>query len=58
MTAFNDKLLQIHESISIKDEDRRPYTEIFETIKDWLMHEMGKIDPVFNEMFKGTSLFG
>ncbi|KAM7343370.1 cyclic GMP-AMP synthase-like receptor 1 isoform 1-T3 [Cochliomyia hominivorax] len=55
---FNKHLLTIHQDISIKDEDRRPFTEMFNVTRDWLIREMRKADPVFDEMFKGTTLFG
>lgn len=58
MSSFNDHLQAIHQQISIKDEDRQPYTEIYNTITKWLIDEMRKEDPVFNEMFKGLELFG
>ncbi|XP_065367841.1 cyclic GMP-AMP synthase-like receptor 1 [Calliphora vicina] len=58
MPTFEDQLQIIHQEISINDEDRQPYTEMYNTIRDWLMKEMCEADLVFKEMYKGTSLFG
>ncbi|XP_065369001.1 cyclic GMP-AMP synthase-like receptor 1 [Calliphora vicina] len=58
MATFKDHLQRIHQEIAIKDEDRQPYTEMYNTIRDWLLDEMCKADPMFNKMYKGTSLFG
>ncbi|XP_046811156.1 uncharacterized protein LOC111678137 [Lucilia cuprina] len=58
MCTFNDHLQEIHNKISIKDDDRRPYTEMYDNVRNWLMKEMCNADPVFKEIYKGTTLFG
>lgn len=58
MASFTQQLLDIHQQISIKDEDRQPYTEMFDIVKNWLFKSMCEIDPVFEKLYKGTCLFG
>uniref|UniRef100_A0A1A9V057 Mab-21 domain-containing protein n=1 Tax=Glossina austeni TaxID=7395 RepID=A0A1A9V057_GLOAU len=51
-------LRTIDNKISIDDEDRKPYTEVYDSIRNYFLDRMCETDPVFKRLCKGYNLFG
>ncbi|KAI9579463.1 uncharacterized protein LOC119639706 [Glossina fuscipes] len=55
---FENHLRKIDELITIEDKDRKPYTNIYNKIRDTLLNGMCKVDSPFRQMYKGYRLCG
>lgn len=58
MNPFDKHLRDIDSYINVTDADRKPYTSMYDNVRDCIIAEMKKLDVVFRELFAGTSLFG
>ncbi|XP_067632385.1 cyclic GMP-AMP synthase-like protein [Eurosta solidaginis] len=58
MAPYEEYLNKIAQGITIRDEDRKVYTQDFDKIRDHIFNGMCKVDPVFNQIYKGPNLFG
>lgn len=55
---FENHLRKINELITIEDKDRKPYTDVYNKIRDTLLNGMCKVDSPFRKMYKGYRLCG
>uniref|UniRef100_A0A1A9VQH4 Mab-21 domain-containing protein n=1 Tax=Glossina austeni TaxID=7395 RepID=A0A1A9VQH4_GLOAU len=55
---FENHLRKINELITIEDKDRKPYTDVYNKIRDTLLNGMCKVDSPFRQMYKGYRLCG
>lgn len=57
-TQLDIHLRKIDNKVSIDDEDRKPYTEVYDSIREYVLNSMCQADPVFKRLYKGYNLFG
>ncbi|KAI9586478.1 uncharacterized protein LOC119633926 [Glossina fuscipes] len=57
-TQLDIHLRKIDNKVSIDDNDRKPYTDVYNSIRDFLLNRMSEADPVFKRLYKGYNLFG